>query len=597
MHILGLELENVKSYEKASITFTEGVNAIVGHNGAGKSTILEAIGFVLFDTLQYNQREFLREGARSGRASVAFLSNFDDRIYRVERRFGGSNSHIVFDDELGMKICEGKADVLQFMREHTQAEPTTDLGRLFTDALGVPQGTLTAAFLLSPAQRKATFDPLLQVDEYRIAVDRLREPRRLLQEAQQINAVRIADLTARLERLPELERAVEQRKDEISTAEATLTGLQSRLIQTEKQRVSLDAIQKQIDQLALTASGNQRELDTLLQQQSVAEQALHEAQTAHEIVAENQPGHAQYLAAQEQKKALEQQQRLRQELLARRAVIDKSIALTASEVSRLQDDLTRITEAAALVGELAGAVTEQATLERSLATAEQNVRRMEELGRQIERQERAAADLRQREQILLSGLALIESAQNNLTALQGQVTVFQQQIEDARAEQVTVQAEAESLKKQSGELADPAMATCPVCEQPLSSAHRDKMLARNEERLVTLRAAFSHAQKQVTENNNALKTKLAEQERLRQQLLALPRAAELDELRSTLAHTEVELSALKQEQADLASAPEQMQEIRTRLERLGNPRERSALAAQDAGRHAETENACAQGRS
>ena len=65
MQILAVELENVKSYERAEIKFSPGVNAIVGHNGAGKSTILEAIGFTIFDSLDYNQQEFIRGGAKS----------------------------------------------------------------------------------------------------------------------------------------------------------------------------------------------------------------------------------------------------------------------------------------------------------------------------------------------------------------------------------------------------------------------------------------------------------------------------------------------------------------------------------------------------
>ena len=42
-------LNNIKSYQKASISFPLGTIAISGPNGAGKSTILEAIGFALFD--------------------------------------------------------------------------------------------------------------------------------------------------------------------------------------------------------------------------------------------------------------------------------------------------------------------------------------------------------------------------------------------------------------------------------------------------------------------------------------------------------------------------------------------------------------------
>src|SRR5215207_4230711 len=131
MQILAVELENVKSYEKATVTFSPGVNAIVGHNGAGKSTILEAIGFVLFDALDYNQTEFIRGGSKSARARVSFVSSEDERAYDVERRIGSSAHYIVYDPDLGTRICEGKADVLRFLREHLRVEPGADLTSIF----------------------------------------------------------------------------------------------------------------------------------------------------------------------------------------------------------------------------------------------------------------------------------------------------------------------------------------------------------------------------------------------------------------------------------------------------------------------------------
>ena len=165
MHIRSLILENVKSYADGTITFAQGTNAIVGHNGAGKSTILEAIGFALFDHLPYSQSDFVREGAKTAIVTVSFVSSLDEREYQAIRRCGSSSSHVIFDPALEQKICEGKADVLIFLRTHLGAEPTANLGDLFTNAVGVPQGTLTAAFLDSPARRKGIFDPLLRVEE------------------------------------------------------------------------------------------------------------------------------------------------------------------------------------------------------------------------------------------------------------------------------------------------------------------------------------------------------------------------------------------------------------------------------------------------
>ena len=118
MLIRSLTLENVKSYARATVEFSPGTNAIVGPNGAGKTTILEAIGFALFDHLPYSQADFVRGGQRSARVTVDFLSDHDERIYQVIRRCGGSSDYTVFDPELSIKICEGKADVMQFLRLH-----------------------------------------------------------------------------------------------------------------------------------------------------------------------------------------------------------------------------------------------------------------------------------------------------------------------------------------------------------------------------------------------------------------------------------------------------------------------------------------------
>src|SRR5579885_1742270 len=73
MLITKVELENIKSYRRASIELRHGTTAIRGQNGAGKTTLVEAIGFALFDHLPYSQAQFVREGERSGTITVLSL--------------------------------------------------------------------------------------------------------------------------------------------------------------------------------------------------------------------------------------------------------------------------------------------------------------------------------------------------------------------------------------------------------------------------------------------------------------------------------------------------------------------------------------------
>lgn len=114
---------------------------------------------------------------------------------------GGSHLFVAYDVELQAKLCEGKVDVLAFVAERARSQPSINLEELFGNAIGVQQGTLATTFLLTGSQRKPIFDALLQVDDYKTASDKLREPRTVLTERTQAVGQEVATLAARLERL------------------------------------------------------------------------------------------------------------------------------------------------------------------------------------------------------------------------------------------------------------------------------------------------------------------------------------------------------------------------------------------------------------
>src|SRR5579863_4507421 len=115
MLITRIELENIKSYRSMTIDFRRGTTAISGANGAGKTTIVEAIGYALFDHLLYNQGQFVREGEKYGRVVVHLIGN-DDRPYTVERRCGAGAHWFIYDDEADLRL-EQRADVTDKLHE------------------------------------------------------------------------------------------------------------------------------------------------------------------------------------------------------------------------------------------------------------------------------------------------------------------------------------------------------------------------------------------------------------------------------------------------------------------------------------------------
>jgi exonuclease SbcC len=590
MQILEIDLENVKSYSHARVSFTEGVNAIVGHNGAGKSTILEAIGYALFDSNEYTVAALVREGARTGIIGVTFRSAVDERAYRVERRFGGANAYAIYDIELHGKICDGKVDVLRFIRQHAGVDEGADLETLFRHAIGMPQGTLTAAFLERPAARKQTFDALLQVEEYKVAFDRLLEVRNVLKERRLRLEADLAALAARLEQLPILEENLRIRGAELAESNTQVATVASELTAILAQRRTLESFAAEVDRLTLQEAQLSEQLRGAERHAADARQALAEAEQAAAQVAAHQADHDRHLTAQAQRTELERAARARQTLLTQQAEADKVAALTQGEATQVAAQLAAVAQAEATIVALAAAVTQQSELEQALAAAQADVQRLEEIERQRDRIGKQLRELQQREQTLAAQLAQVAATQAAATGCETALEQLRQEQDQIKSRRAELRAGAEALKEQSKTLADIATAQCPVCEQPLNDQHRRAMLARNEEQLQRLREQDATEKERLRQVEADIQTQGGEAKRLQDLLRTFPRAAEVERVGQTIRELTAELTELTAAQSAAAKAPMRRQEVTAALAALGNPRQERAVATATAQQRAALES-------
>jgi exonuclease SbcC len=85
MRLLRLKLENFRQHQSSDIEFGLGMTAIVGQNGSGKTTILEAISFALYGEIR-GKEESLRFLWAEGNKYLARLTfEFGGRRFEVER--------------------------------------------------------------------------------------------------------------------------------------------------------------------------------------------------------------------------------------------------------------------------------------------------------------------------------------------------------------------------------------------------------------------------------------------------------------------------------------------------------------------------------
>jgi exonuclease SbcC len=80
-----LRLENFRQHARTEILFEEGMTAIVGGNGAGKSTVVEAITYALYGE-QRDKKETIRfHWSEKKKFSVSLSFDLGDKTFQVER--------------------------------------------------------------------------------------------------------------------------------------------------------------------------------------------------------------------------------------------------------------------------------------------------------------------------------------------------------------------------------------------------------------------------------------------------------------------------------------------------------------------------------
>lgn len=591
MYIQSVELENVKSYSSAHVRFSEGVNAVVGHNGAGKSTLLEAIGFALFDAIQYKQSEFVREGAKTATVTVTFISSQDGRPYQVVRRVGGINQQYAYDPESQSKLCSGSADVAAFVRQHAGVDPTSDLERLFRDAVGVPQGTLTAAFLEQPSRRKPIFDPLLQVEEYQQAFAGLLDAKNLVRDRQQEVDKQIAGLASLVQQLPMAETQQAAAANEQAAAKDELAGLLAHFAQVRADRARLEEARQRLVAAETRCTNAQHKVETSVAQLQTARQALADAEKAQAAIDQNQSGHDRYIAAQARKQEIEGRLRKRQQTQNAFAALEKEAALHRNRIEQRQTELEAIAAAEKKIAALADAVELQSQLEVALATAREQFARLRDVEREMERTALALDQANKRRTATQVQLARSEAIEAELTADQARLATLRRQAESLIQQQATLQSEASAVKKQTEELENTEGARCPVCEQPLTPTHRAEMLARNGQRLQDLRAGYAKAHKESKTVAATIQEAEAKMKALQGELRSLPTKTALLDLEQTINDLTTALTETQGRMAELTGAPIRIAEVEKRLAALSDPRAQSQIARAEAQRRPATEKA------
>jgi DNA repair protein SbcC/Rad50 len=164
MILTNLKLENFKKYKYFEIAFDSGLIGIIGKNGAGKSTIFEAILFALYGELKSKgDKEVVRNSNASSKDAVIVELDFEfDTIeYKVIREFRGktlsANAKLYKNTEL---ITTGAKEVTTSIVNLTKMSKDAFVHTLFAS-----QKELTSLSNSKPEERKKMIRKLLGLEK------------------------------------------------------------------------------------------------------------------------------------------------------------------------------------------------------------------------------------------------------------------------------------------------------------------------------------------------------------------------------------------------------------------------------------------------
>ncbi|WP_008318345.1 AAA family ATPase [Leptolyngbya sp. PCC 6406] len=418
MQILSVSLKNFKTHQDQHFTFALGTNAICGENGAGKTSILEAIAWVLFNYQgSYAKEDLVRNGSGSAEVIVEFISSVDSRTYAVQRHT--AKGYALFDPQLNQRLpyTRIKDEVLPWLREHLGVSPATDLGELFARMVGVPQGTFTADFLQSPENRKTVFDKILKVEAYKTVHRDLNSLRRYAEV--QVESVErdIAHYDDRLQaweplqqRLDTLVAAQAQDQAHLKALEEEITGLQQARERALAQVQRVQQIQGEVQNRGVALEGK-RQTQTLLQH------SLDQAQRAVEVCNRTRSAYGAYQAAEAELQALASAQAERQVLQKRQQQLQHTLETRAADLTRLQVQLDTCAAAIAEIEQIQPLVQEQARWEANLVRCQQEQQALAQVRGQVQALEQQRSQLETQATQATQIIARLDALAANLTSI------------------------------------------------------------------------------------------------------------------------------------------------------------------------------------
>ena len=197
-----LTMNNFKSHKNTHIDFSEGISVILGQNGAGKSTILEAIRFVLFKKQDVKIDDLVRkpsdnnDNTKKMKVNLKFIqNNIHYEIERTRTKSSNSSKLIRKDNGKSAEMTTGDTAVTHEVEQILGVDKDS-----FLNAVYIQQGEITSLIDKTASDKKQLIAKLLNLDNLEKSWKNMVDIQRIYEDKKNINESKLENKETTLEK-------------------------------------------------------------------------------------------------------------------------------------------------------------------------------------------------------------------------------------------------------------------------------------------------------------------------------------------------------------------------------------------------------------
>ena len=448
MFIRRVEIENFRSHKSSKIDFDRGINLVVGRNGAGKTSILDAIAVALYGVkpLGMKKDDLIRDSANKYEIRLHFRLEGKDGV--IVRSSDG-NTYMKFD-----RLIEGDESVKRWVEYNIAPS------HIWLNAIYVRQGEIED-IVRDDERREKIIKRITQIEDFEKAWDNLgkliknfeREVSRIEGEIRAEENIENKLKEARNE-LNLKKRELEEKIKELKDVEMELKEIDEEKKKLEEIKEKFNNLKRRREEIERSIEKIEERLKLLKNQKFKIEKDVEDLKRRVERLKEIEPKAMEYIRLKsEYEETIREEKRLREKLIKLKSE-KENIEKKIEEINFKAELILRLKRRKEKIEERIEEIESKASRYNDLKVKFDRLRELERKCRNIELIERE--------------IEVVRKAKSKLKEIE-------KKLNDLIQNRAKIEKEAETLKDFLSALKS-VKGICPTCRRPLSEEDRRDLI-------------------------------------------------------------------------------------------------------------------------